>query len=480
MQAQRSQSLDTIIGRVNSVLSREVTLSASVTDPLTRARTNVRRPAASVYPPQPNRPETVAVETPWGYFLPIARIEIDRVTVSHEKVEATAKALTLKLGVPVSFEPTPGGGPLQLWVPKIKPDPSYWFDAYNTATFGPLAGVVGVDRRNVPVIVDLNQGVDRHMVILGPTTAGKSVIADMFLLSMCLRTAPDMLRLVIFDCKSKAHESWRGLPHTALYEGGGERNKQRILAGIAALERLMDERQETGVTQPVIVALFDDGREPEGWSPDYKATMGKLLRIGASAGIRVIITAHELKEDWAGEASRSNLNTRIVSGNDVFKTASQVGMGGSQAHQVDQTLRQFVLKQNNQTRTFYAPHLCQPGQFLDINRKGRDDVLEAIKECNRRYEPGPLLGVTVVVPEQRMRADAFAVSVKGERNVGGVTFSDAVSVVAELLANQPDARQADCAEAIWGQRRVNGTSQVTFLKEVMAQAREEIEDVTTD
>lgn len=479
MQAQRnSQSLDMIVNRVNAVFSREVTLPS--TDPLTGAKRPYRSPAAAVYTPQPNRPETVPYETPWGYFLPIARIEIDRVTVSHEKIEATAKALTLKLGVPVSFEPTPGGGPLQLWVPKVKPDPSYWFDAYNSATFGPLAGVVGVDRRNVPVIVDLNQGVDRHMVILGPTTAGKSVIADMFLLSMCLRTAPDMLRLVIFDCKSRAHEAWRGLPHAALYEGGGERNKQRILAGIAALERLMDERQETGVTQPVIVALFDDGREPEAWSPDYKATMGKLLRIGASAGIRVIITAHELKEDWAGEASRSNLNTRIVSGNDVFKTASQVGMGGSQAHQVDQTLRQFVIKQNNQTRTFYAPHLCQAGQFLDINRNGRDDVLDAIKECNRRYEPGPMLELTqhLIGPEQAPRA-AFTVSTKAERTVGGVTFSDAVSTIIDLLDDQPDARQADCAEAIWGQRRVNGTSQVTFLKDAIAEARKDFEDVAT-
>ena len=98
---------------------------------------------------------------------------------------------------------------------------------------------------NQPVIVNLASGADRHMVILGPTTAGKSMIADMFLLSMCLRTSPERMRLVIFDCKNKAHEKWQGLPHMALYAGGGERNQAGILAGMAALERLMMDRQDT-------------------------------------------------------------------------------------------------------------------------------------------------------------------------------------------------------------------------------------------
>ena len=85
MQAQRSQGLDTIIGKVNSVLWREITLPCTEIDPMTHARKTVRYPAAAVYTPQPNRPATVAIETPWGYFLPIGRAPVDGVSVNSRE-----------------------------------------------------------------------------------------------------------------------------------------------------------------------------------------------------------------------------------------------------------------------------------------------------------------------------------------------------------------------------------------------------------
>lgn len=85
----------------------------------------------------------------------------------------------------------------------------------------------------------------------------------------------------------------------------------------------MDQRQETGVTQPVIVALFDDGACREGLAdPPRSGDDGRPLVVGASAG-----TAHHHHDPRASKERAVmlavNLNTRIVSGNDVAMNASQ-------------------------------------------------------------------------------------------------------------------------------------------------------------
>lgn len=64
------------------------------------------RPARSCIPSAAESPGDGGSRRRLGGHLLIARIEIDRVTVSHEKVEATAEALTLSSACD-SFEPTP-------------------------------------------------------------------------------------------------------------------------------------------------------------------------------------------------------------------------------------------------------------------------------------------------------------------------------------------------------------------------------------
>ena len=204
--------------------------------------------------------------------------------------------------------------------------------------------------------------------------------------------------------------------------------------------------------------------------------MGRLLRLGASAGIRIILTAHDLNQEWAGNSSRSNLNVRIVSGNDVATSASKVGRGGSGAHNVDQSLRQFVLSQNNQTQTFYAPFLCQGARFMDLNENERDDVEDTIATCQLLYISRPFdeIEQAVAYGQNGRTVQKYAVTPKPESKVNGVTFSDAVVIIRDLLDEKPGAIQADVAEALWGSRTINGPAQVKFLHKAIAEARKEL------
>lgn len=479
-----STAMQRIASQVDNVLRQELQLNKRVVD--YAGRTNSQRaPAARIYPwsVQLQRPDITAIETPFGYRLPIARIAVDGKTMTHTQVQAAAAAITLRLGVPVSFEPTPGGGPLQIWVPKRDPAPTYWYNMLTSMDSGlpAMHTAVGLDRLAAPVVMDWANGPDKHVAVLGTTTSGKSRLADMMLLSLALHTPPSTVRYAIFDCKDRSHDTWQAMPHTMLYAGGGEHNKDEILHAIMRLHAVIADRHANGITEgagrvgvdvPYIVALFDDAREPEGWDNNYHEIIGSLLRLGASAGLRVILTAHDMKEDYFGDASRTNLSTRIVAGADIYKSASAVGGARSGAHEVDRSQRQFVLRQNNQTSIIYAPHLCQQGRFLDVNRNNRDDVQEVIDELRRRHGnrlPFPWPENASEPYDPAAAGDSKIINISfstSERQSGGVTLSQAVTQIKAALAGWPADREfkkADAAEAVWGRRTYSGNSAASFI-----------------
>ena len=199
---------------------------------------------------------------------------------------------------------------------------------------------IGVDPRNgQPVAIDLKEthefeGMGHHVVVVGTTGSGKSVLLTALITSACLTHSPESLKVAVFDFKGSAlAHVVAGFPHTVaamsnlrndklwiarmadvLY-GEMDRRKSRLdraqVSDIAEYEYLRIHKKEKLPPMPHLLLIVDEFTQMFAESDEAKAVMDEVARQGRSQGLRLVMGSQRLGHQMQG-GIMSNVQVRIA------------------------------------------------------------------------------------------------------------------------------------------------------------------------
>lgn len=199
---------------------------------------------------------------------------------------------------------------------------------------------IGRDPRNgQPVAIDLKEthefeGMGHHVVVVGTTGSGKSVLLTALVTSACLTHSPESLKVAVFDFKGSAlAHVIAGFPHTVaamsnlrndklwitrmadvLY-GEMERRKSRLdraqVSDIAEYEYLRIHKKEKLPAMPHLLLIVDEFTQMFAESDEAKAVMDEVARQGRSQGLRLVMGSQRLGHQMQG-GIMSNIQVRIA------------------------------------------------------------------------------------------------------------------------------------------------------------------------
>jgi type VII secretion protein EccCb len=199
---------------------------------------------------------------------------------------------------------------------------------------------IGRDPRNgQPVAIDLKEthefeGMGHHVVVVGTTGSGKSVLLTALVTSACLTHSPESLKIAVFDFKGSAlAHVIAGFPHTVaamsnlrndklwitrmadvLY-GEMDRRKSRLdraqVSDIAEYEYLRIHKKEKLPPMPHLLLIVDEFTQMFAESDEAKAVMDEVARQGRSQGLRLVMGSQRLGHQMQG-GIMSNIQVRIA------------------------------------------------------------------------------------------------------------------------------------------------------------------------
>lgn len=171
---------------------------------------------------------------------------------------------------------------------------------------------LGLGAGGEPVWLDLKDeadgGAGPHLLQIGMTGSGKSVVLRSILVGLCAQHSPDLLQLVLVDAKGGEFEDFADYPHTAALLGGPE-DWDRCGA---ALMELVDDRARAldkagaggridryrtlragaeGACLPAlpdVIVAVDEFRVLQSEVAGFDRVLDRLMRSGRSLGIHVV------------------------------------------------------------------------------------------------------------------------------------------------------------------------------------------------
>ncbi len=166
-----------------------------------------------------------------------------------------------------------------------------------------------------------------HILIAGITGAGKSVLLQTMLLSLCAATAPTDLRLVLVDLKNEDLVPFEKLPHTLTFAG-------TKAAAVDVIRFVVDEKnkriEQRGYKPYRLVLVVDEMAQLAG-DGEVRDMLGDLASIGRSKWINMIGATQSVTEKGGlGALLKANFAVRLVG--QVAPGMSYVATGRPQTH----------------------------------------------------------------------------------------------------------------------------------------------------
>ena len=166
-----------------------------------------------------------------------------------------------------------------------------------------------------------------HILIAGITGAGKSVLLQTMLLSLCAATSPQDLRLVLVDLKNEDLVPFERLPHTLTFAG-------TKAAAVDAIRFVVDEKnkriEQRGYKPYRLVLVVDEMAQLAG-DGEVRDMLGDLASIGRSKWINMIGATQSVTEKGGlGALLKANFAVRLVG--QVAPGMSYVATGRPQTH----------------------------------------------------------------------------------------------------------------------------------------------------
>ena len=168
-----------------------------------------------------------------------------------------------------------------------------------------LCGLSAIDNRVEVIKLDETP----HTLIAGITGAGKSVLLQMMLLSLCAGTSPNDLQLVLVDLKNEDLVPFKSLPHVLRFAGN---HKQAV----EAIQWVVDEKNrriEQGITTGPRIVLVIDELAHVADDKAVRTSLGQLASIGRSKKINLIAATQSVTKDGGiGSMMKANFTCRLI------------------------------------------------------------------------------------------------------------------------------------------------------------------------
>lgn len=166
-----------------------------------------------------------------------------------------------------------------------------------------------------------------HALVVGITGAGKSIIQQMMLSSLCYNTSPAELRIVLIDLKNEDMLPFARLPHIDRFAG----TPGEALAAIRSVRDEKDRRVADPARKPYRLLLWIDELAQLAQEKEAREMLGDIASIGRSKAINLVAaTQYPTAEGGMGPLMKANFPIRLVGM--VAPGQSHIATGRAQAH----------------------------------------------------------------------------------------------------------------------------------------------------
>ena len=166
-----------------------------------------------------------------------------------------------------------------------------------------------------------------HCLVAGITKAGKSVLLQNMLLSLCYNTSPAELRIVMVDLKNEDMVPFEHLPHIMRFCG----TRDQAMNAIQFVVNEKDKRVSNRGYKPYRLVLWVDELAQLADNKEARQALGDLASIGRSKDINLVgATQHPTEAGGLGTMLKANFPLRLVGM--VANGQSHIATGRSQLH----------------------------------------------------------------------------------------------------------------------------------------------------
>lgn len=157
--------------------------------------------------------------------------------------------------------------------------------------------------------ISLADSASCHVLVVGITGAGKSVLLQSMMLSLTANTSPDDLKLVLVDLKNEDMLPFRNLPHVLTFAGSREQ-------AVDAIKFVYDEKEKRVANEgykPYRLVLWIDEMAQLASMKGVADMLGDLASIGRGKLINLVgATQHPTDRGGLGGLLKANFPVRLV------------------------------------------------------------------------------------------------------------------------------------------------------------------------
>lgn len=166
-----------------------------------------------------------------------------------------------------------------------------------------------------------------HALIVGITGAGKSILQQIMLLSLCHSTSPEDLQIVLVDLKNEDMVPFVGLPHIKRFAG----TLPDAVEAIKQVQAEKDARVKDPTRKPHRLVLWIDELAQLAQDKASRDALGDIASIGRSKAINLVAaTQHPTEQGGMGAMMKANFPLRVVGM--VAPGQSHIATGRAKAH----------------------------------------------------------------------------------------------------------------------------------------------------
>lgn len=340
-----------------------------------------------------DRRHSVCVET--GYLSYALTLAMDE---RFAKVEALQRELSTVLGnarrrhslpgdvtvIPVSFPR------LALELPHPQPKPLMATNAALTSA-KPHTMLTGRSYIEGPQDEYIVFDETPHVLIVGITGAGKSVLLQTMLLSLAANTSPAECRFVLVDLKNEDLVPFEKLPHCLTFAG----NRTAALDALRWVWNEKEKRIANRGYKPYRVVLVLDEMAQLAGDSEARNILGDLGSIGRSKDINLIgATQHPTEKGGLGSLLKANFPIRLAGM--VSPGLSHVATGRPRTHA-------DLLPGKGAFLRCEGPHVYRFQSYF-VDEKNRGDVSTMARQIGRMWKAAPLAPVQDEVSSSQVYA----------------------------------------------------------------------------
>jgi S-DNA-T family DNA segregation ATPase FtsK/SpoIIIE len=265
-------------------------------------------------------------------IVPPPGVKVSRIVNLADDIALSLAATGVRIEAPI-----PGKSAIGIEVPNDHIAPVLLRDVLETNAFGEshsfLTVALGRDVAGAPIVAHLDEM--PHLLVAGATGSGKSVLINVLISSLLLRTNPNRVRLLLIDPKVVELSIYNGIPHlispvvTEPKKAAGAlrwavqemENRYRLFAaaGVRDVTRYNQTVEEQDKL-PLIVIIIDELADLMMVAPqDVEESIARLAQMARAAGLHLVVATQRPSVDVITGTIKANIPSRIA-----FAVSSQV------------------------------------------------------------------------------------------------------------------------------------------------------------